>query len=39
MVASTIEKSFNKISFNQNNVLFIYRLKVKQFENLNGGKN
>jgi hypothetical protein len=42
MVASTTETSFNKISFNQKNfhvLSFIYRLKLKQFENLNGIKN
>ena len=41
MVASTAETSFNKISFNQKNfhvLLFIYRLKLKQFEKLNGNK-
>ncbi len=42
MVASTTETSFNKISFNQKNfhvLSFIYRLKLKKFENLNGIKN
>ena len=42
MVASTIETSFNKITFNQKNfnvLLFIYRLlNLKQFEKLNGNK-
>jgi hypothetical protein len=41
MVASTTETSFNKITFNQKNfhvLLFIYRLKLKQFEKLNGSK-
>ena len=41
MVASTTETSFNKITFNQENfhvLLFIYRLKLKQFEKLNGSK-
>jgi hypothetical protein len=42
MVASTTETSFKKISLNQKNfhvLSFIYRLKLKQFENLNGIKN
>ena len=42
MVERTIVTSFNKISFNQKNfqiLSFIFRLKLKQFENLNGIKN
>ena len=42
MVASTTETSFNKIDFNQKNfhvLLFIYRLKLKELEKLNGNKN
>ena len=41
MVAYTTETSFNKITFSQKNfhvLLFIYRLKLKQFEELNGSK-
>ena len=41
MVASTTETSFNKITFNLKNFrayLFIYRLKLKQFEKLNGSQ-
>ncbi len=42
MVASPAETSFNRISFNQKNfyvLSFIYDLKLKQFDNLNGIKN